>query len=200
MSETAFAARHTMDSPEWYSPSAVVEAARTLMGKIDLDPASHEEANGIVKARRFFSIEDSGLKQSWSADTVFINPPGGLVGQFWKMALNEQSRYGQLIWIGYSLEQLQTLQNVSRHTPLHFAMCVPSRRMAFIENAAKKVERLAKIDAENEQRRLDGRKLKARNEKADSPSHGNYITYMGRDANLPAFASIFVQFGTVVLR
>lgn len=53
MSSVDFAARHSMDSPEWYTPSPFVEAAREVMGGIDLDPASHEEANRIIKAARY---------------------------------------------------------------------------------------------------------------------------------------------------
>lgn len=186
MSELAFAARHSMDSPEWYTPSPFVEAAREVMGGIDLDPASREEANRIVKANAFLTAEEDGLKHDWFG-RIFLNPPGGLVGDFW-LHLLRQSTLGntkQAIWIGYSLEQLQTLQCVGAPwTPLSFPMCVPNRRIAFIENEAKKAARIAKLLALG----------KTPNEKS-SPSHANYITYLGDRKE--RFRDCFSRFGEV---
>lgn len=183
----AFAARHSMDSPEWYTPAPFVEAAREVMGAIDLDPASHEEANRTVKATRFFSVEDDGLRQPWSG-RVFLNPPGGLVGDFWHYMLCNIPGVTQAIWIGYSLEQLQTLQCIGvPTTPLNFSMCVPNRRIAFVENEAKKAARFEKLIAL-------GKKPNAKS----SPSHANYITYIGPLRE--RFEAIFRQFGQVVIR
>jgi hypothetical protein len=211
---TAFAARHSMDSPEWYTPSPFVEAARKVMGGIDLDPASHEEANRTVKAARFFTEQDNGLAQMWSG-RVFLNPPGGLVSEFWVKLLLEvgwcrgandgQHLNGfQAIWIGYSLEQLQTLQCVVGHSsPAQWPICITSKRIAFVENEAKQAARLAKLIAEGEmpgapekKRRLSAR-IRAGYIPPSSPSHSNYITYIG--PNLSAFAAAFSQFGVVRL-
>lgn len=191
-------ARHSKDSPEWYSPGDIVEAARKVMGSIDLDPASHEEANQIVRATRFYTAESNGLLHEWCGN-VFLNPPGGLVNEFWRKAKLEwqHSRLKQMIYIGYSLEQLQTLQQSGDigMTAFEFPICVPKTRLAFIENNAKRLERLAKVDHENELRVRQGKKPKKRSNKADSPTHGNFITYIG--PNIDAFAFHFQKFGAV---
>jgi phage N-6-adenine-methyltransferase len=62
------------DSYEWYTPKPYVEAVRKVMGSIDLDPASCDEAQKNVKAKEYYTEEDDGLAQSWSG-CVFLNPP-----------------------------------------------------------------------------------------------------------------------------
>jgi hypothetical protein len=69
--------RHSSESSEHYTPSLLCEMARSVMGVIDLDPASCEEANRTVKARAFFSRAENGFTRAWNG-RVFINPPGGL--------------------------------------------------------------------------------------------------------------------------
>ena len=66
---------------EVYTPPAIIEGIRTILGGIDLDPASSVEANTVVKANRIYTIEDDALTQRWVAETVWCNPPfnnGGL--------------------------------------------------------------------------------------------------------------------------
>ena len=63
-------------SVEYYTPVEILEAARTVLGSFDLDPASCEEAQRNVRATTFYSLEDNGLSRPWRG-RVWLNPPYG---------------------------------------------------------------------------------------------------------------------------
>lgn len=61
-------------SNEWYTPAKYIEAARQVMGSIDLDPASCALANETVKATTYYAKEQDGLSLPWYGN-VWLNPP-----------------------------------------------------------------------------------------------------------------------------
>jgi hypothetical protein len=79
---------------ERYSPPWIVEAARKVMGAIDVDPASCERANKVVKATKFFSQKNNGLRQHWRG-RVFLNPPFGHEWRAWAVKLMEEIEAGR---------------------------------------------------------------------------------------------------------
>ena len=63
-------------SNEWYTPARYIEAAREVMGSIDLDPASCKEANMVIRAEKFYTKVENGFTQPWYGN-VWLNPPYG---------------------------------------------------------------------------------------------------------------------------
>jgi hypothetical protein len=59
---------------ERYTPAKYIEAARMVLGEIDLDPSTSEEAQQTVRALQYFTAADDGLVQEWNG-RVFLNPP-----------------------------------------------------------------------------------------------------------------------------
>lgn len=59
---------------EWYTPVEYIDAARAVLGQIDLDPASSRQAQSQIKALSFFTASDSGLDKDWHGN-VWLNPP-----------------------------------------------------------------------------------------------------------------------------
>ena len=81
---------------EWYTPPKYIEAAREVMGSIDLDPASSDKANETVKARNYFTKENSGLDKKWIGN-VWLNPPYSqpLMGQFSEAIVERVGKFSQ---------------------------------------------------------------------------------------------------------
>lgn len=210
-------AKLSAENPDWLSPLAVVEAAHRVMGGIDVDPASDGAANLMIGATTFFTEDDNGLYDSNGPERVhrawigrvFLNPPGGMTRAFWTNLLRNYllGNCTEAIWVGFSIEQLHSLQSADYSqfddavytSPLHYPMCVPKARLRFGESDVRKESRMAiermAINALNVERVAAGKKPSRRQpkEKPASPTHGNYITYLG--PNVEGFIREFSLIG-----
>jgi len=149
-------AKHSKATVNWGTPADIVERSRrALGGRIELDPMSSPEFNKFVGAERIYTKDDDGLKKVWRAETLFINPPGGLVVQAWEKLAYSIGDFRRAIWIGFSVEQLCLLAN-HMPNPLYYPTLICRKRISFIRD--------------------DGY--------TGSPSHGNYISAIGVDPDL----------------
>lgn len=169
-------------SDEWHTPGYIVEAVSDVLGGIDLDPASSVEANKVVGASRFLTREDNALVCLWNCAgrSVYLNPPGGKIGNksmsglFWYRLMEHRKHFSHAIYMGFSLEQLQTTQRYHSDSILDFSFCVPSKRIRF---------------------------LSPNDKSKNAPSHSNVIVYIPGSVDKNAlFADTFKKFGKVVLR
>lgn len=157
---------------EWYTPSKIIELAREVMGGIDLDPASCEAANEIVKADTFYTEEMDGLSQKWYG-RVWMNPPYG-------MDANHKSNAGK--WSAHLIEAYEQEVIDQGFTCLNAAigrvwfnrlwdypLCFPYARIKFWNPTHKK----------------------------DQPTFGNVLVYLG--PKVEVFEATFSEVGRVIL-
>lgn len=165
-------ALHSSASVEWYTPGAYIAAVQTLLGRIDLDPASCAGANRVVRARRYHTITDNGLARPWYG-RVFLNPPYG----------KRAGRSNQEIWSRYLLAEYHAgrvtaavlLVNAATDTrwfqPLWaHPVCFVAGRIPFWRPAGSE----------------------------ERPTHASAFVYLGEEGE--RFREIFREFGPVVRR
>ncbi len=87
-SKAQWAALTSKETVEWYTPPRYIELARSVMGEIDLDPASNELAQGWIKAKTFYTATDDSLSKPWFG-RMWLNPPYTGVSRWIDKALAE---------------------------------------------------------------------------------------------------------------
>lgn len=163
------------ESCEWWTPAQYVEAARAVMGAIDLDPASCAKANETVGATRFFTREQDGLSQTWRGK-IWLNcprskhDPGGRSHAAWIAHLFAQ--YGAEF-----LDQAVTIVNVATGDPWFQPLW--EHPMCFADH------RIKHIDGDSS------------GSGKDRPTHSSVFVGIGVDEN--RFAKHFAKFGKIVL-
>ena len=154
---------------EWYTPTVYTDAAKAVMGGIDLDPASSELANKSVGATRYFTAETNGMEHRWRG-RLWLNPPyaRGLVQQFCDK-LTEEVRAGRRE-SGRRVDEQRNGDGLVSDSARCLFGHVPSAR--------------------------PGEVLAPRESRTRSPVQGQTITYVGE--NLSCFRSVFSALGSIV--
>ncbi len=126
---SATTASSSYDSDEWYTPPEYIEAARKVMGGIDLDPASCAEAQKIVKAKRYYSKEQDGLTKQWKG-RVWLNDPFSLAGSFIEHLIEEldAGRTTQCVVLKNNSTDTQWFHDLAPRG----RVCMPRGRIGFL--------------------------------------------------------------------
>lgn len=83
------------DLDDYQTPPLIAEAARLVLGKIDLDPATSERANNeVIHAARFHTAENhnDGLIPEWHATSLWLNPPWSQDGRWARKLAHEHAK------------------------------------------------------------------------------------------------------------
>lgn len=122
---------HNSGENEWYTPREYIEAARLVMGCIDVDPASSGQANAIIKASLYHTVADSGLLHDWHG-RVWLNPPYAtpLIGQFITHLVRQVKR-GNVIEAIVLVNNATETQWFRDLISVAAAVCFPTGRVRF---------------------------------------------------------------------
>lgn len=114
---------------QWFSRDVVTKPATTVLGVIDLDPCSCEEANQIVGAADYFTIEDNGLNKQWRG-SVYLNPPYSEAAK-WTEKLAAHYTAGDVTAAVVLLNNATDTHWYQALRPLASAVCFPEGRNLF---------------------------------------------------------------------
>lgn len=114
---------------EWYTPAEFIEAAREAMGNIDVDPASNDIAQEVVKADTYYTAETNGLDKTWTGN-VWMNPPyaSELIGKFIDKLVFEKKNYEQAIVLVNNATETEWFNKI---ISIASVVCFPKSRVKF---------------------------------------------------------------------
>ena len=124
------------NSDEHNTPEYLIEAAREVLGYINLDPMSNHSANKTVKAEKYFTKENDGLSLDWFG-TVWLNPPFSLIDKAVPKLINEykEGRVKEAVILLKSAVETKTYQLL-----YPYPFCELNKRVKFIPGDLTNVE------------------------------------------------------------
>lgn len=126
------AVHFSSDTPEHYTPAAIVDAVIDVLGTIDLDPCSNSKDTPNVPALYHYTVADDGLSLPW-VGKVYMNPPYGRAISDWVNKLTESLDSGVTEAIALVPARVDT-QWWNALTARYCLVCFISGRLTFIGN------------------------------------------------------------------
>ena len=123
------------NTEEWYTPSLYIDMVRSVLGAIDLDPASNDYAQEWIQATRYFTVAIDGLDQHWHGK-IWLNPPYCHKAGLWTDKAIAEFHSGRVT-------EAIILVNQSGAAWYHrldneFLNCKVSKRISFIDSKGNK--------------------------------------------------------------
>lgn len=154
---------------EWYTPPEYVDAARRVMGGIDLDPASNAISNEWIGAAEYYSIENSAFNHEWHG-RVWMNPPySRIIKEFINKLVTEHEagNVTEAIVVTNNGTDTRWFQQLSGAAS---AICLHRGRIGFLNEARERI---------------------------DNNNKGQIFTYIGNRPD--RFREEFEQFGSIAI-
>jgi hypothetical protein len=191
MNNNHFLVNQDSGNTEFFSPTFVVELAREVMGRIDLDPASCDKANETIKATHYYSLLDDGLTQHWRGK-VWMNHPFHKGERACKKKCQKKTclKRGHHITVDIpgNIKWVEKLTNSYINGDVTDALCI-----TFASMSEKWMQPLLNFPQCFPHSRIDY--ISPDGSLSNRVTKGSVITYLG--PNVDQFVTVFSKIGTV---
>ena len=171
----------------WYTPQIYIDAAREVMGDIDLDPATDERVQKRIKAKKYYTVHSNGLIHNWRGRVWLNSPYEPKLLEFAKKALDEykSGRVTEMIFLTHTEATYSSwFQKLGEASTV---ICFHKNRIKWIGDHTaymqKDNEKPKEVHINDENLTFD----------ADYSIHGSVFFYFGK--NPMKFCKIFRKWG-----
>jgi len=168
----------------WHTPDEYLNAARELMGGIDIDPATDEIAQKRIQAKVYYTKETNGLDKIWQGRLLLCPPyQEGLIQKFIFKAISEY----RLVNVSEGIILTHTNET---HADYFQMLLGASSACCFVRDYIRWVSGHTEEEYSMEQLGVKWH--------PEYTKHGNAVVYLG--INSDSFKTIFTKFGVCYVK